>query len=77
MVVELVIIEVEVVVVVVDCIVVTVGLKEVEVPTGGVVTLTPNIPLAGELGNSRTATNETASTSPSTRLRCELFLFLN
>jgi hypothetical protein len=77
-VVELVIIEVEVDVVVVDAIVVTVGVKVVDVVTGGTTTLaTPSIPLAVEFDSSITLNSERANTRPSTSSRRTPFPFLN
>ncbi len=76
--VELVIVEVDVVVNVVERVVVTVGVKVVEVVTGGVVTLArPMIPLAGELDTSKAPTIERRNTRPSTSSRCDFFLVLN
>ena len=77
-VVELVIIEVDVVVDEVVVVVVTVGLKVIDVVTGGVVTsATPKIPFAGELDTARTPTSEKRNTRPSTSSRCAFLPFLN
>ena len=77
-VVELVIIEVDVVVDEVVVVVAIVGLKVIDVVTGGVVTLArPKIPFAGELDTARTPTSEKRNKRPSTRSRCAFLLFLN